>query len=129
MILSWESTLLPFFSTLVLLKSQQRKTEGDLEKNESCCWRQLPFSAPQISNVAWTLYWGQQPYIYGESDFKKNESMSPFSWDREMNSSHFPLKPRPLIGWPAGSTNQRPRFWWEMAGNHFPISDKRWLQL
>ena len=28
----------------------------------------------------------------------------------------FQPKARPLIGWPAGTGNQRPGFWWEMTG-------------
>ena len=41
-----------------------------------------------------------------------------------MISGLFPPKTRPLIGSPAGSANQRPGFWQEMAGIHFSISTK-----
>ena len=35
------------------------------------------------------------------------------------------LQPFPAKKRPAGSANQRPGFWREMAGIHFSISDKR----
>ena len=54
---------------------------------------------------------------------------SAFIWDWEMNSIHFPSKTRPLIGQLIRSINYRCGFWWEMAGIHFSILDKRWLHL
>ena len=71
-----------------------------------------------------TSLWGTNEKILQENLWFLLKLYSHFIWDLETNSSHFPPKNRPLIGWWSRLTNHRPEFWQKMAGNNFSTSDR-----